>query len=133
MVCGIRARAWFLASLLLTAAVAASGEVFFQETFDDDGWEQRWHKSDWKQDEGMAGEFVRTAGKWYGDEHRDQGIQTTPDARYFAIWSEMPEFSNKDRDLVIQVRLIAPLSPTCPRQRKYRHPFGIGDPVNASN
>ncbi|KAF6144215.1 hypothetical protein GIB67_004888 [Kingdonia uniflora] len=67
----------------------------------EDGWENRWVKSDWKKDEKMAGDWVHTAGKWHGDEN-DKGIQTSPDYRFFAISAEFPEFSNKDKTLVFQ-------------------------------
>lgn len=33
----------------------------------EDGWENRWVKSDWKKDEKMAGEWNHTSGKWSGD------------------------------------------------------------------
>ncbi|CAI9764233.1 unnamed protein product [Fraxinus pennsylvanica] len=44
----------------------SSAEVFFEERFDD-GWENRWVKSEWKKDENMAGEWNYTSGKWNGD------------------------------------------------------------------
>ncbi|KAJ6743930.1 CALRETICULIN AND CALNEXIN [Salix purpurea] len=66
-----------------------------------DGWESRWVKSDWKRSEGLAGSFKHKAGKWSGDPD-DKGIQTTTDARFFAISSKIPEFSNKNRTLVFQ-------------------------------
>ncbi|KAJ3678181.1 hypothetical protein LUZ60_001984 [Juncus effusus] len=85
-------------SLLLSLA---SSEVFFEERFDD-GWEKRWVKSDWKRSEGKAGSFKHTAGKWAADPD-DKGIQTTTDARHFAISAKFPEeINNKDRTLVVQ-------------------------------
>lgn len=40
----------------------------------------------------------------YGDAEKDKGIKTTPDARFFAISSELKEaFTNKDVPLVLQV------------------------------
>ncbi|KAG2618239.1 hypothetical protein PVAP13_3NG258256 [Panicum virgatum] len=90
-----------LAALLALASVAAvAGEVFFQEKFED-GWESRWVKSDWKKDENMAGEWNHTSGKWNGDAE-DKGIQTSEDYRFYAISAEYPEFSNKDKTLVLQ-------------------------------
>lgn len=93
-------------------------------------------RSDWKRSEGLAGNWIHTAGKWYGDDadkgrwrnlsidfvvdlesytrNRVQdtvltwtaciaGIQTSPDARFFAISTKFPqEFSNKGRTLVLQ-------------------------------
>merc|ERR1712216_150047 len=75
--------------LLALAAVfaTASAEVFFQETFDD-SWTDRWVQSDWKKDENTRGDFVLTAGKWFGDEQNDRGIQTSEDARFYAISAE---------------------------------------------
>ncbi|MQL96207.1 hypothetical protein Taro_028887 [Colocasia esculenta] len=49
----------------------------------------------------MAGEWIHTAGNWSGDPN-DKGIRTSQDYRYFAISAQFPEFSNKDKTLVIQ-------------------------------
>ncbi|URD79057.1 Calreticulin family [Musa troglodytarum] len=88
-----------LLSLALFLQLSAS-EIFFEERFDD-GWENRWVKSDWKRSEGKAGTFKHTSGKWPGDPD-DKGIQTYTDARHFAISAKFPEFSNKNRTLVVQ-------------------------------
>ncbi|KAF0925326.1 hypothetical protein E2562_016018 [Oryza meyeriana var. granulata] len=93
---GLLPGAVVLASLLLFA----SGEVFFEERFDDE-WGSRWVKSDWKRSEGKAGTFKHTAGSYSGDTD-DKGIQTTMDAKHFAISAKFPEFSNKNRTLVVQ-------------------------------
>ncbi|MBA0824909.1 hypothetical protein Goarm_021544 [Gossypium armourianum] len=66
-----------------------------------DGWQSRWVKSDWKKSEGKAGSFKHTPGKWSGDPD-DKGIQTSGDAKHFAISAKIPEFTNKNRTLVIQ-------------------------------
>merc|ERR1712216_348224 len=90
--------------LLALAAVfaTASAEVFFQETFDD-SWTDRWVQSDWKKDENTRGDFVLTAGKWFGDERDDRGIQTPEDARFYAISADMgATFSNEGKTLVLQ-------------------------------
>ncbi|XP_068634742.1 calreticulin-1-like [Aristolochia californica] len=60
-----------------------------------------WVKSDWKNDEGMAGDWVHTSRNWSGDPN-DKGIQTSPDYRFFAISSQFPEITNKDKTLVFQ-------------------------------
>ncbi|PPD95913.1 hypothetical protein GOBAR_DD07058 [Gossypium barbadense] len=65
------------------------------------GWQSRWVKSDWKKSEGKAGSFKHTPGKWSGDPD-DKGIQTSGDAKHFAISAKIPEFTNKNRTLVIQ-------------------------------
>jgi len=91
-----------LATVCLFALVAcASATVFFEEKFDA-SWTDRWTPSTWKQSEGTAGEFTLTAGKWYNDAEADMGIQTGPDARFYATSAEMTPFSNEGKDLVIQ-------------------------------
>lgn len=94
------APALLLLLLLCSSALFCSAAVFFEERFED-GWEDRWVKSDWKRSENAAGDWVHTAGKWHGDPN-DKGIQTSPDSRFFAISAKFPEFSNKDRNLVLQ-------------------------------
>jgi calreticulin len=89
-----------LATLSLLAS--ASAKVFFQEKFDA-GWEDRWTKSTWKTAEGTAGEFTATAGKWHGGDGTDMGIQTGPDARFYALSAAADEtFSNAGVPLVLQ-------------------------------
>uniref|UniRef100_M4EPP3 small monomeric GTPase n=2 Tax=Brassica campestris TaxID=3711 RepID=M4EPP3_BRACM len=90
-----------LVSLILIGLVAiASAAVIFEERFDD-GWENRWVKSEWKKDDQAAGEWNHTSGNWSGDAN-DKGIQTSEDYRFYAISAEFPEFSNKDKTLVFQ-------------------------------
>lgn len=68
-----------------------------------DSWTDRWVASDWKKDEGTSGDFVLTAGKWFGDEQNDRGIQTSEDARFYAISADMgATFSNEGKTLVLQ-------------------------------
>jgi calreticulin len=86
-----------LAFALLGAALS---EVFFEETFSDDKWEDRWVQSTNKGDD--AGKFVLTAGKFYGDAEKDKGIQTSQDAKFYALSSEFKPFSNKDKPIVVQ-------------------------------
>jgi len=87
--------------LVLALAGAALSEVFFEETFQDgDAWESRWVQSTHKGAE--AGKFVLTAGKFYGDAEKDKGIQTSQDAKFYALSSEFKPMSNKDKPLVIQ-------------------------------
>lgn len=63
-------------------------------------------KSDWKEADGTAGEFTHTAGKWYGDEKADKGLQTGPDARFYSISADMGKtVSNEGKTLVVQVRV----------------------------
>jgi calreticulin len=92
----------FLVVLACVAgAVFAEPKIYFQEKFDDD-WESRWVQSTHKGDEGK---FVLTAGKFYGDEN-DKGVQTSQDARFYAISSKFDEsFSNEDKTLVVQFQV----------------------------
>lgn len=90
--------------LLLCCSLVAA-EVYFEEKFNDGGWEKRWQKSSWKQSDGSAGEFKQTAGKWYADE-KDKGIQTGPDSKYFALYSELKKpFTNDGKELVLQFQV----------------------------
>ncbi|KAF3330796.1 calreticulin-like protein [Carex littledalei] len=49
----------------------------------------------------VASEWVHTAGKWNGDPE-DKGIQTSEDYRFYAISAEFPEFTSRDKTLVLQ-------------------------------
>jgi len=87
-------------SLALLAGV--SGKIYFQEKFGDD-YTDRWTVSNWHKEDGSAGDWVHTAGTFYGDAEEDKGIMTTPDARFFAISAPLTAaFDNKDKDLVLQ-------------------------------
>ena len=55
------------------------------------------HKSD-----SESGKFVWTAGKFYGDADKDKGIQTSQDARFYALSREFKSFSNKEKTMVVQ-------------------------------
>lgn len=89
-------------ALVFVALLAVSQARFlFKETFDNglDGWVQ----SNWKKDEGSAGKFEISAGKFFNDAEKDKGLRTAEDYRFYAISKEMQEeFSNKDKPLVFQ-------------------------------
>merc|ERR1712029_922468 len=88
-------------SLLLLAVVGtALAEVYLEERFDKDDWASKWVQSTHKGAE--AGKFERTAGKFYGDADKDKGIQTSQDAKFYALSTEFKPFSNKDKPLVVQ-------------------------------
>lgn len=48
------------------------------------------------------GKFVRTAGKFFNDAEQDQGLQTSEDARFYAMSKKFAPFSNKDKPVIIQ-------------------------------
>jgi calreticulin len=87
--------------LLLGLAALATAKVYFKETFDKD-WEKRWVKSTAKEAEGTQGKWEVSAGSIYNDPEEDKGLRTSEDARFYQITAEFPEFSNKDKDLILQ-------------------------------
>ncbi|KAJ1172293.1 hypothetical protein NDU88_004140 [Pleurodeles waltl] len=89
--------AWLCALLALAYADPA---VYFKEEFSDgDAWTSRWVESKHKSD---YGKFKLSAGKFYGDAEKDKGLQTSQDARFYALSANFEPFSNKDKTLVIQ-------------------------------
>lgn len=89
---------FYILSVLAVACV--QGEVYFQENFSDDSWEERWIQSQHAGKE--FGKFVLSSGKFFNDAEKDKGIQTTQDARFYAISTKFPPFTNKEKPLVIQ-------------------------------
>lgn len=87
-----------LAVLSVVALVAA--EVYFEEGFKDDSWQKTWVQSEHKGVE--YGKFEQTAGKFFNDAEADKGLQTSQDARFYALSTKFKPFSNKDDTLVIQ-------------------------------
>merc|ERR1719399_1288864 len=89
-------RALFIAFAVCFAF--ASAEVYFEEDFSGD-WESRWVQSEAKADYGL---MKVSAGKFYGDEEAGKGMQTSQDAKFYAISAKTKEFSNDGKTLVIQ-------------------------------
>jgi len=90
-------------ALFLSLLAAASAKTYFQEDFNDAKWSDRWTvPSDWKPKSDL-GEWKWTAGEWFADE-ADKGIKTGEDARFYGLSAPLKEtFSNKGKDLVIQM------------------------------
>merc|ERR1712086_186444 len=76
----------------------ATAEVYLEEDFSGD-WESRWIQS--KAKEGLGAMKV-SAGKFYGDEEAAKGLQTSQDAKFYAMSTASKEFSNDGKTLVIQ-------------------------------
>merc|ERR1712086_1011128 len=76
----------------------ATAEVYLEEDFSGD-WESRWVQS--KAKEGLGAMKV-SAGKFYGDEEAAKGLQTSQDAKFYAMSTASKEFSNDGKTLVIQ-------------------------------
>lgn len=86
-------------AFLVGLVAFASAETWFKETFDD-GWEDRWIKSKHKSD---YGEWKVTAGKFYGDADADKGLQTSQDAKFYAIAAKFDkDHTNEGKTLVVQ-------------------------------
>ncbi|XP_057298779.1 calreticulin-like [Hydractinia symbiolongicarpus] len=94
----------FRIGLVLLFVAIVQCTIHYKETFDDDSWEKRWVYST---DKGAdSAKFKLTAGKFYGDEKRDQGIQTSQDAKFYQISSKIETpFSNEGKPLVIQYQV----------------------------
>eukprot|EP01059_Diplonema_ambulator_P033708 TRINITY_DN7188_c0_g1_i2.p1 TRINITY_DN7188_c0_g1~~TRINITY_DN7188_c0_g1_i2.p1 ORF type:complete len:385 (+),score=217.15 TRINITY_DN7188_c0_g1_i2:37-1191(+) len=96
--------------LASTAAVLANGEVFYKETFDG-SWADRWVQSKKKDD---LGKFVHSAGEWYGDAEADKGLQTSQDAKFYAMSAKAEKpFGNKGKPLVVSFTLKHPQGIDC--------------------
>lgn len=94
-----------LLSLVYLGLLAfSSATVYFQETFDDDGWTSRWVRSKNKEAEGTQGVWDISHGKYFNDATKDRGLHTSQDARFYQITAAFPggSFSNKGKDLVVQ-------------------------------
>uniref|UniRef100_A0A8C3VXR0 Calreticulin n=1 Tax=Catagonus wagneri TaxID=51154 RepID=A0A8C3VXR0_9CETA len=48
------------------------------------------------------GKFQLTAGKFYGDKEKDKGLQTSEDAKFYALSTRFKPFSNVNKTLVVQ-------------------------------
>jgi len=97
---------------LFIAAVTA--KVWYKETFDD-SYTSRWVESSWKKSSGEAGKWGHSAGPWWGgDKDAAKGLETTQDAKFYAISSKFPQhFSNEGKDLVIQFSVKFPQKIDC--------------------
>lgn len=86
--------------LLISLLAAASAEVHFRDSFENGM--DKWVTSDWKDAEGATGKFEISAGKYFKDEAADKGLRTTEEFRFYTASASFPEFSNKDKPLVVQ-------------------------------
>merc|ERR1712054_182627 len=94
----IMGRALCVTILALSCTALATAEVYLEEDFSGD-WESRWVSSKAKSD---LGTFKVSAGKFFGDEEAAKGLQTSQDAKFYAISSKHTEFSNEGKTLVIR-------------------------------
>merc|ERR1711871_1402887 len=82
----------------IIAIAYVNAEVFLEEDFSGDAL-SRWTQSTAK--DGL-GEMKISAGKYFGDEEAGKGLQTSQDAKFYAISTKMKEFSSQGKTVVIQ-------------------------------
>merc|ERR1719487_2069613 len=90
-----------LKSVAVCAIIAiayVNAEVFLEEDFSGDAL-SRWTQSTAK--DGL-GAMKISAGKYFGDEEAGKGLQTSQDAKFYAISTKMKEFSSQGKTVVIQ-------------------------------
>lgn len=91
-----------LASCLVASAMST---VYFEETFDDATWTDRWvESSDWKPASDM-GKWELTPGKWYNEDAKAEatGIQTSEDMRFYGLSAKMPTpVTTANKPLILQ-------------------------------
>uniref|UniRef100_A0A0K8UNP7 Calreticulin n=2 Tax=Bactrocera latifrons TaxID=174628 RepID=A0A0K8UNP7_BACLA len=85
--------------LLFTFEIVKS-EIYLEDNFKDDTWENLWIYS--KHAGKEFGKFVRSSGRFYSDENVDKGLQTSQDARFYAVSRKFEPFNNENKNLVIQ-------------------------------
>ncbi|EDV93893.1 calreticulin [Drosophila grimshawi] len=77
-----------------------NADVFFEDKFQNDNWQDEWVYS--KHPGKELGKFVHSAGSFFNDAEADKGIQTSQDARFYAISRKFDGFSNEGKPLVVQ-------------------------------
>jgi len=86
--------------MLFLLLALVTGYVF-EDDFSVDPMENGWVQSNWKKDSGEAGAFGWTAGTWSVDAE-NKGLQTSQDAKFYAITKEIPTVNNEGKSLVFQ-------------------------------
>jgi len=109
----------------LTVVSLISATTYFKDDFSDGaGWAKRWIQST-KKPESERGALKVTPGKWATDEAAEAGLQTSEDARFYHYTATFPEFSNKDKTLVLQYSIKNEQSIDCGGMYLKLHPAGI--------
>ncbi len=90
----------FFFTFLFYGLPGISGETYLEETFEDgDAWKQRWVYSKAKSN---MSEFKLSSGKFYGDFEKDKGLQTSQDAKFYAISRKFDKtFNNEGKKFVV--------------------------------
>ncbi len=89
--------------VLMSNSELVSSTTYLYDDFSSvEAFEKDWIQSKWKSESDM-GKWALTSGDWYGDKEINQGMQTSQDAKFYAISKKIePSFSNKGKDLVVQ-------------------------------
>eukprot|EP00595_Chromulina_sp_UTEXLB2642_P003741 CAMPEP_0196765496 /NCGR_PEP_ID=MMETSP1095-20130614/9454_1 /TAXON_ID=96789 ORGANISM="Chromulina nebulosa, Strain UTEXLB2642" /NCGR_SAMPLE_ID=MMETSP1095 /ASSEMBLY_ACC=CAM_ASM_000446 /LENGTH=395 /DNA_ID=CAMNT_0042123641 /DNA_START=80 /DNA_END=1267 /DNA_ORIENTATION=- len=89
--------------ILALLSVSITAKFYLKEDFNDDGWKKRWTvPTDWRP-KAELGDWKWTEGEFPG-KAGDRGIQTSEDARFYGLSAKLSEeFTNKDKELVIQL------------------------------
>ena len=93
-------RGCLLVGAILSIVYSCSADVYLDEKFLDDSWEKNWVYSQHSGKE--FGKFVLTAGNFYGDETQSKGLQTSQDARFYALSRKFKPFNTDGKNLVVQ-------------------------------
>ncbi|RHZ88016.1 hypothetical protein Glove_26g109 [Diversispora epigaea] len=89
-----------LATSLLAISSLVSADIYLKETFTDADWEKRWI---YPEESDNLGKFKVSAGEFYADEIESRGLQTSQDAKFYAISAKLDNtIDNSDKDLVVQ-------------------------------
>jgi len=80
-----------------------SSEVFFEERFNDRGWDRRWVKSEKHPPGKPFGRWQLTAGSTPGDPALQRGIKTLDNYRHYAISARFQKcWTDKNKALLVQ-------------------------------
>ncbi|XP_058810598.1 calreticulin, partial [Phymastichus coffea] len=90
----------FIRWFIILFASSTCAEIFFEETFPDDSWENNWIYSENPGQE--HGKFILSHGKFFNDAEKDKGLQTSQDAKFYALSRKFKPFSNDKKPLILQ-------------------------------
>ncbi|XP_017139797.1 calreticulin [Drosophila miranda] len=85
---------------LLAIVGLINAHIYLDEKFDNGNWDDTWIYS--KHPGKEFGKFAHSSGSFFNDAEADKGIQTSQDARFYAVSRKFDAFSNEDKPLVVQ-------------------------------
>lgn len=95
-----------LLHVLISLGSPVAAKIFFEETFSDSSWEERWIKSKWKESQGSHGMWHLGFGTWHESQLDQQGLKTGEDARHFTISAPIePPIITGTKKLIIQYQV----------------------------